>query len=85
MAKEIISHLPGKPKTAWAHSPVIKAGDFVFTVGRWGGVDDQGIPLEGIEAQTRQCFKNVKDLLRAAGASMGDVVKIDSPYPDIPI
>ena len=77
ITKRVISQLPGKPNLQWNHSPVIKAGDFVFTTGRWGGgVDDQGRPIEGIEAQTIESIKNVEELLRAAGASLADAVKV---------
>jgi len=75
--KQIIGQLPGRPNLEWNHIPVIKAGDFVFTTGRWGGVDGQGNPLEGIEAQTRQCLKNMEELLEAAGATMDDAVKVN--------
>ena len=75
MVKRVISQLPGKPKVSYAHSPVIKAGDFVFITARWGGKDSQGRPIKGLEEQTRQCIKNVNELLEAAGATLADVVK----------
>lgn len=59
-------------------SPATRAGDFVFVSGH-GGFEDPstGEPLEGIEAQTRQCIENIKKVLDAAGASLDDVVKVN--------
>ena len=57
-------------------SSAVRAGDFIFVSGQGGHVDAQGNPVEGIEAQTRQCFKNMKQVLQAAGSSLSDVVKV---------
>lgn len=73
MAKEVItvpSALAGVPI-----SPGIKAGDYIFTSGQIGSVDDQGREVKGIEAQTKQTLENVKKILEAAGSSLSDVVK----------
>jgi len=57
-------------------SPGMKAGDFIFTSGQVGPVDDGGADLKGIEAQTRQTMKNLQTILEAAGSSLNDVVKV---------
>ena len=65
------------PNTAdWPFSSAVRAGDFTFVSGNSGTVDAQGNPVEGIEAQTRQCFENMKQVLQAAGSSLSDVVKV---------
>jgi 2-iminobutanoate/2-iminopropanoate deaminase len=73
MAKQVITvpgALPGVP-----YSPAIKAGDYIFVSGQVGHVDSDGKKLEGVEAQTRQVLDNMKRVLKAAGASMDDVIK----------
>lgn len=35
-----------------------------------------GKPVEGLEAQTRQCLENIKKALEVVGASLGAVVKV---------
>ena len=57
-------------------SSAVRAGDFIFASGTVGVKDAQGNPVEGIEAQTRQCLENIKRVLETAGASLSDVVKV---------
>lgn len=66
------------------YSPGIRAGDFVYVSGQ-GNVDpDTGKILEGnIEEQTRLTIRNVEAVLKAAGASLGDVVKSTVHLSDI--
>jgi len=40
------------------------------------GADVNGVAAKGLEAQVRLAFKNVDECLKAAGASLRDVVKI---------
>ena len=70
--KEVIitPNMVGRP-----YSSAIRAGDFIFASGAVGNKDAQGNPVKGIEAQTRQCLENMKDVLQAAGSSLSDVVK----------
>lgn len=75
MSKQVIT-FAGAPKRA-PISPGIRAGDFIFTAGQVGFEDaETGAPLEGIEAQTRQCLENVKKVLAAGGATLDDVVRV---------
>ncbi len=62
--------------TPWSLSLAVRAGDFIFVSGTGGKVDAQGNPVEGIEAQTRQCLENMKQVLQAATSSLSDVVKV---------
>jgi len=59
------------------YSPVLKAGEYIFTSGQVGVTDpNTGKDIEGVEAQTKQCFNNVKNVLASVGASLSDVVKV---------
>ena len=73
MAKKVI-HLPNAP--ALPFSPAIKAGDYIFVSGQGGFADAEGKEVKGIEAQTRQCLENIRNVLEAAGSSLNDVVKV---------
>ena len=57
------------------YSQGIRAGDFVFVAGEKGIDPKTGRIVEGgITAETRRTLENVKGILAAAGATMGDVV-----------
>jgi len=72
MAKEVII----MPNTAERpFSSAVRAGDYIFVSGSGGFVDKDGRELKGIEAQTKQCLENIKQVLEAAGSSLSDVVK----------
>jgi 2-iminobutanoate/2-iminopropanoate deaminase len=67
----------GTPKPRGPYTPVIRAGDFVFVAGQ-GPVDpatDQ-MSYGDIQHETRLTLGNIQRLLEAAGASVGDVVKV---------
>lgn len=59
-----------------AYSPVVIAGDFVYTSGQVGRDIDYKY-ADGFEAQLRQTFENVRACLKAAGASLDDVVQLN--------
>ena len=74
MTKQVIS-VPNAPR--YPFSPAIRAGDYVFVSGQGGFQDPKtGGAIEGIEAQTRQCLENIKQVLETAGSSLDDVVKV---------
>ena len=62
-------------KTDLPFSAAVRAGDFIFNSGTTGHVDAQGNPIEGIEAQAKQCLENMKQVLQKAGTSLSDVIK----------
>ena len=64
------------PKAIGPYSVAVKAGNFVFCSGQ-GGLDPaSGVVVEGgVEAETRQCFKNLQSVLEAAGSSLQNAVK----------
>ena len=58
------------------YSPVIVAGDLVYTAGQVA-LDPRGnVVGGGIEVQTERVLDNVERCLSAAGCSMDDVVKV---------
>jgi len=73
MVKKVIT-VPGAPKLPF--SPAIRAGDYIFVSGQAGFVDAEGKEIKGIEAQTKLCLENIKAVLKAAGCSLDDVVKV---------
>lgn len=73
MNKEIIDLNP--KKYGFTFSSCVKAGDFIYTSHHAGFLDKEGNIIEGIEAQTEQCFKNLERTLEAAGTSFNEVIK----------
>lgn len=50
-------------------------GNLVYTSGQIGIIPETGEVAVGIEAQAHQVFKNVSEILKAAGTDMSKVVK----------
>ena len=74
MTKKVLD-VPNAPK--YPFSPAIRAGDYIFVSGQGGFQDPEtGKAIKGIEAQTRQCLENMKQIVEAAGSSLDDVVKV---------
>ena len=61
-------------KPVGPYSPVLRAGDWVIASGQLG-LADGALVEGGVDAQTRQIFRNAEALLATAGASLTDVVK----------
>jgi reactive intermediate/imine deaminase len=57
-------------------SPATCAGDFVFVSGQVPTDSEGQIVAGGIEAQTRQVFKRLEDVLALAGCTLADVCKV---------
>ena len=73
--KHIIT-APAAPKPIGPYSAAVKAGPFLFCSGQLGLVPETGNIIEGgIEEETRQACKNIKNVLEAAGSSLENVVK----------
>jgi 2-iminobutanoate/2-iminopropanoate deaminase len=74
MTKEII-HTDKAPKSLAGYSQAVKAGGFVFVAGQGPFDPITGeVPGESIQAQTRQCLRNVEAILQAAGSNLDKVV-----------
>ncbi len=62
----------------------IKSGDIIHTCGLVAFDPDGNVVGEGdIVVQTRQVFDNIKTVLELGGATMDDVVKINTYLPDM--
>jgi 2-iminobutanoate/2-iminopropanoate deaminase len=74
MSKEII-YTHKAPKSLAGYSQAVKAGGFVFVAGQGPFDPVTGeVQVESIQAQTRQCLRNVEAILQAAGSSLDKVV-----------
>jgi enamine deaminase RidA (YjgF/YER057c/UK114 family) len=73
MAKEMIIPDPAHKPAGFA--PATKVGNMVFISGQTG-TGDNGLVNGTIREQTQQTFKNLETVIKAAGATMADVVKI---------
>jgi reactive intermediate/imine deaminase len=69
--------VPGQPEPLSHYTDAVRAGDLVFVSG-CVPVDELGHLVGGddIVEQARQTFRNVGDVLAAAGARHRDVVKV---------
>jgi 2-iminobutanoate/2-iminopropanoate deaminase len=63
------------PVPAPPYSPVVAAGDLVFTAGQVAMDPAGAIVPGGVAEQTEQVLRNVAACLAAAGCGMDDVVK----------
>ena len=77
MPVEMLGQSPvASDRQARPFSPATRAGDFVFVSGQVP-VDDGGqVVVGGIEAQTRQVFRNIEKVLALAGCTLEDVCKV---------
>jgi len=81
MAKQVVI-TPHPPK--FHYSAGIKTEQFIFLAGIVGHENpDTGEEVKGIEAQTRQCLENIKEVLETAGSSLSDVVSTTVYLPDM--
>jgi 2-iminobutanoate/2-iminopropanoate deaminase len=73
MPRQIV-HTDQAPKSLAGYSQAVKSGGFIFVSGQ-GPFDTAGnVVGETIQEQTRQCFRNVETILKAAGSSLDKVV-----------
>ena len=71
----MINKIDLHPECNFTFSSCVVAGDYVFTAHHSGVRMEDGTWPESIETQTEQCFKNLETTLRAADATLSDVVK----------
>ena len=69
--KQVIA--PPGPKPVGPYSPGIVAGEFLYVSGQGARDRDAKLP-ETVEGQVRQTLDNVKNIVEAAGLTMGHVV-----------
>ena len=63
------------PAAIGPYSQARIAGGLFYTSGQIGIIPETGAVAEGLEAQAHQVFKNLTELLKAAGSDMSKVVK----------
>ncbi len=72
--KKVIS-TTAAPKAIGPYSQAIEAGGMIFLSGQLPIDPATGTMPEGIEAQTRQSFANIKAILTEAGCTVDHIVK----------
>ena len=76
MNKQIIS-TPHAPAAIGTYSQAVKVGNTVYLSGQIG-LDPVSMQLvEGVEAQVRRVYDNLKAVTEAAGGNMNDIVKLN--------
>ena len=63
-------------------SSAVRVGDTVWLSGTVG-CTPEGKPVEGMAAQARLAFENLRSALTAAGASLSDVVELTTFHTDL--
>lgn len=77
MPVEMLGQSPvASDRQARPFSPATRAGDFVFVSGQVPTDADGQVVAGGIEAQTRQVFKRLEQVLALAGCTLDDVCKV---------
>ncbi len=68
----------GKIKAIGPYSLAVQAGNLLFVSGQLGiNPDTDAFAGTDITIQAEQAFKNIMTVLKEAGATLGDVVKVD--------
>jgi len=75
MNKEPI-HSKNAPTAIGPYSQAIRAGDTVYLSGQIGLDPATGQLVEGLEAQARQVFENMRAVALEAGGDLDDIVKL---------
>lgn len=79
MSKEIFSPATLPPPTGYSHVAKVNRGTLVYIAGQVSADASGKLVGEGnLEAQVEQVFKNLKLALDAAGATMADIVKLNT-------
>ena len=79
MSKEIFSPATLPPPTGYSHVAKVNRGTLVYIAGQVSADAAGKLVGEGdFEAQVEQVFKNLKLALEAAGATMADIVKLNT-------
>jgi 2-iminobutanoate/2-iminopropanoate deaminase len=75
MVKTAIS-TEAAPSPAAAYSQAVRKGNLLQVSGQVGIDPSSATLVEGVAEQTRQTFRNLIAILRAAGSSMDDVIML---------
>ena len=82
MKRSIVS-TQNAPVAIGTYSQAVRAGDTLYLSGQIGLDPATGQLVEGIENQIHRVFGNLKAVAEAAGASLGDVVKLNVYLTDL--
>ena len=76
MANKKVITTDNAPKPIGPYSAGVRVGDLVFTAGQIGldPLTGEVVP-GGIQAETRQVFRNLQGVLEATGSSLQEIVK----------
>ena len=75
MTRSIVS-TPSAPAAIGTYSQAVRCGDTLYLSGQIGLDPSTGKLVDGIDDQIQRVFANLKAVAEAAGASLGDVVKL---------
>jgi len=75
MTRSIVS-TPNAPAAIGTYSQAVRCGDTVYLSGQIGLDPATGQLVEGIDNQIQRVFGNLNAVAEAAGATLGDVVKL---------
>jgi 2-iminobutanoate/2-iminopropanoate deaminase len=68
----------GPPLGMYSHGMAAAGGELIVVAGQVGTTPDGRVPGNDVGSQTRQAFDNVRTVLQAAGAGMGDVIRLQT-------
>ncbi|HHR85958.1 RidA family protein [Candidatus Bipolaricaulota bacterium] len=75
MSKETIK-TSNAPAAVGPYSQAIRAGDLIFVSGQLPMTSDGSLITDNVAEAAKQSLQNISAVLKAAGASMSDVVKV---------
>jgi reactive intermediate/imine deaminase len=82
MTRSIVS-TPNAPAAIGTYSQAVRAGNTLYLSGQIGLDPASGQLAQGVENQIDRVFANLEAVARAAGASLGDVVKLSVYLTDL--
>lgn len=71
------------PQAIGTYSQAVRVGDTVYMSGQIGLHPANGQLADGIEAQIRRVFENLRAVAEAAGATLDDAVKVNVYLTDL--
>ena len=74
MEKNLL-HTENAPAAIGPYAQAVKAGNVIYTSGQLGIDPASGALAQGIEAQTHAALQNLREVLKAGGATLDNVVK----------
>ncbi|WP_461831528.1 Rid family detoxifying hydrolase [Aquifex sp.] len=73
----------GAPAPVGPYSQAVEVNGFIFLSGQIGIEPKSGKLREGFKAQVEQIFKNIDAILKEAGISKGNIVKVSIYLTDV--